>query len=133
LVDAPSGDAHLHGHEATLAAVAGDQGSLVEIENMAAHDLHHQRGEALAAIADHLDGVVLAGEFDPGSLDIGIAHNHNFTEGGTFDPQARKPAGERADAGSTTGCLVEQAVEKQSDTIPEAGEKATLLHTLQGD
>src|SRR5690606_36981921 len=71
--------------------------------------------------------------FDPGSLDIGIAHNHNFTEGGTFDPQARKPAGERADAGSTTGCLVEQAVEKQSDTIPEAGEKATLLHTLQGD
>src|SRR5690606_34265396 len=88
---------------------------------------------ALAGIADHLDGVVLAGEFDPGSLDIGIAHNHNFTEGGTFDPQARKPAGERADAGSTTGCLVEQAVEKQSDTIPEAGEKATLLHTLQGD
>src|SRR5690554_5783603 len=98
LVDAPSGDAHLHGHEATLAAVAAAEGSFVEFENMAACDLHHQRAEALASIADHLDGVVLAGEFDPGSLDIGIAHNHNFTEGGTSDPQARKPAGERADA-----------------------------------
>ena len=48
LVRTGGGDQHLHGHEATLAAVPHDQGVFVKIGHMPAHDLDDQRGEAFA-------------------------------------------------------------------------------------